>query len=107
MDNSFVFSSIISHFQKAGKCAKCLPLPITGFPLGLNFTFILYAVHDLIFPLVHVQQDIQLIQTSGFIFQLVLSGKRLRNLLFGVLNLNFQIFQLLLVFNLSCRHTFQ
>ena len=84
-----LFSPIIPHPKLGDNCAKYLSVPSTGFPLGLDFALILHAIYDLIFPLVHVQQNIQLIQPGRFLFQLLLSGEGLFYLLLGNLHLDF------------------
>ena len=102
-----LFSPIIPHSKPGDNCAEYLPVPSTGFPLGLDFALVRHSVYDLIFPLVHVQQNIQLIQPGRFFFQFLLSGEGLFYLLLGNLHLDFQVFQLLLVVQLPCGHTFQ
>lgn len=54
-----------------------LPLSVRTVTGG-GFDFLLRVlVHDLILQLIHVQQNVQFIQTSRFCFQLVLLEERL------------------------------
>ena len=53
------------------------------------------AVHDLVIRFVHVQQDIQLVQTGGLALQLFLSGEGLCDFCLGIFHLYPHIFQLL------------
>ena len=70
-------------------------LSLLTFFCSFRLFLLRFIVHDLVIRLVHVQQDIQLVQTGGLALQLFLSGEGLCDFCLGVLHLYLHIFQLL------------
>ena len=94
-----------------GKCAACSrfssPFPVGVVPALCWLILGQFTIHDLILPLIHIEQYIEFIQAGRFSFQLVLLGKGLLYFLLGIVQLNLDVFKLLPVINLTFLHIAQ